>query len=107
MTDYKYWVLDDASNDAQMGIFWLKLNRPDKTNAFNEEMALELGEILDGLLKNEDLRILVLGSTTNNFSAGADIDWFARISGEEAEQVSIRSHEIFGKLRYLYKGRLK
>ena len=99
MTDYKYWVLDDTSNDAQMGIYWLKLNRPDKTNAFNEEMALELGEILDALLKNEELRILILGSTTNNFSAGADIEWFARISGEEAEQVSIRSHEIFGKLQ--------
>ncbi len=99
MTEYKYWILEDTSNDAQMGIYWLKLNRPEKTNAFNEEMALELGEILDSLMKKEDLRILILGSTTSNFSAGADIEWFARISGEEAEQVSIRSHEIFGKLQ--------
>ena len=99
MTEYKYWIVDDDTNDAKMGIIWLKINRPDKTNAFNEEMAIELGEVLDSLMKNEELRVLILGSNTNNFSAGADIEWFARISGEEAQEVSRKSHEIFGKMQ--------
>jgi enoyl-CoA hydratase/carnithine racemase len=96
MLEYKYWILEDA----KMGIFWLKLNRPDKTNAFNEAVALELGEILNSLKNNDEIRILILSSTSEKFfSAGADIEWFAAINGEQAEEVSIRSHAIFGTLQ--------
>jgi enoyl-CoA hydratase/carnithine racemase len=99
MSEYKYWIVDDSLG---MGIVRLLLNRPDKTNAFTEEVALELGGILSKLKTNEELRILILSSTSDKFfSAGADIEWFARISGEEAEQVSIKSHEIFGTLQEL------
>ncbi len=97
-TTYKYWILEDH----KMGIFWLKINREDKTNAFNEPMALELGEILNTLKENKELRLLILGSNSDKFfSAGADIEWFAELSGPDAEQVSIRSQEIFGRLQDL------
>ncbi|MBN2157030.1 MAG: enoyl-CoA hydratase/isomerase family protein [Candidatus Lokiarchaeota archaeon] len=98
MSEYEYWVVEDH----KMGIFWLKLNRPNKRNAFNEAVALELGEVLDEFRTNEEIRILILSSTSDAFfSAGADIDWFAAINGEEAEEISKKSHEIFGKLQEL------
>jgi len=98
MSESKYWIVEDH----KMGIFWLKLNRPEKRNAFNQAVALELGNILDKFNNNAEIRILILSSTSENFfSAGADIDWFAQINGEEAEEISKKSHDIFGKLQEL------
>ncbi len=96
MSEYKYWIIDES---VGMGIIRLILNRPDKTNAFNEAVATELEEVLN-VIKNKEVRILILTSNTDKFfSAGADIEWFAEISGDDAEQVSIRSHKIFGTLQ--------
>lgn len=99
MTDYKYWIIDES---VGMGIIRLVLNRPDKTNAFNEAVATELEDVLNAIKNMEGIRILILTSNEDKFfSAGADIEWFARISGDEAEQVSMRSHGIFGMLQEL------
>ncbi|UYP46088.1 3-hydroxypropionyl-coenzyme A dehydratase [Candidatus Lokiarchaeum ossiferum] len=97
MSDYNNWLIEQ-----DMGIFWLKLNRLDKMNSFSAEVATELDEILQGFLTNPEIRVLILSSNSDHFfSAGADIDWFIAIDGEQAEDVSVRCHDIFGRLEQM------
>lgn len=52
----------------------LKLNRPEKRNALNRQMALELAQALDELATDDDVLALVLtGSGERAFCAGADM----------------------------------
>ena len=92
MSEYKFWVIE-----KEVGIYWLKLNRPDKMNSFSAEVAGELDQILKEFQLNKEIRVLILSGTSPKFfCAGADIDWFVAINGEEAEEISVRSHELFG-----------
>jgi enoyl-CoA hydratase len=97
MSAYQFWIIEN-----EMGIYWLKLNRPDKMNSFSEEVAIELDQILTGFLTNEEIRVLILSSTSEKyFSAGADIEWFIKVTGIEAEHISVQTHEIFGRLEQM------
>ena len=57
----------------------LVLNRPDKHNAFDDEV---IGCLLDALneVSNSQARVLVLQSTGKSFSAGADLSWMKRMA---------------------------
>ncbi len=50
------------------------LNRPDKRNALNQELVLELDSALHSLAADEYLRAVILTGAGNVFSAGADLD---------------------------------
>ena len=49
------------------------LNRPDKFNSFNREMALLLQEVLDNCEKNDDVRCVLITGAGKAFCAGQDI----------------------------------
>ncbi|MPZ22385.1 MAG: enoyl-CoA hydratase [Dehalococcoidia bacterium] len=49
------------------------LNRPERLNAFNLEMAEDLTEILDGLERERSIRALVLTGAGRGFSSGGDV----------------------------------
>lgn len=84
------------------GIASLKLNNPQKMNAFSKELTEEIQDLLGNLKNDTSIKILKISSTnTEFFSAGADIDWFMSISGAEAEKISRMSHEIFSILETL------
>ncbi len=51
----------------------IKLNRPDKANAFNRDMILELRSALDKAAENDDVRAILLTGEGNTFSSGQDI----------------------------------
>lgn len=51
----------------------LKLNRPDKFNSFNREMALELIEALDEAAKDSVIRAILLSGEGKAFCAGQDL----------------------------------
>jgi enoyl-CoA hydratase len=54
------------------GVGTIRLDRP-KVNALNEQVVRELGEVVDGLRPNEDVRAVVLWGGERVFAAGADI----------------------------------
>src|SRR3546814_13129876 len=67
----------------------ITLNRPDKMNALDIGSWERLGQIMDELSANDDLRCVVLrGAGVRAFSAGADIDEFPthRRDARQAEQ---------------------
>lgn len=57
----------------QSGIALLTLNRPDKRNAFSDEMRAEFIEALEAISADKAIRALVLTGAGKGFCAGGDI----------------------------------
>ncbi len=55
------------------GIATITLNRPDKLNSFNREMALLLQKILDDCADDQSVRCIVLTGAGKGFCAGQDL----------------------------------
>lgn len=51
----------------------ITLNRPDKFNSFNKEMAFQLQSVLDDCKNNKNVRCILLTGSGKAFSAGQDI----------------------------------
>lgn len=62
------------------GVATITLNRPEVHNAFDDELIQLLGETLDQLAHNKNIRVLVLAAKGKNFSAGADLNWMKRVA---------------------------
>jgi 2-(1,2-epoxy-1,2-dihydrophenyl)acetyl-CoA isomerase len=54
-------------------VFIIKLNRPDKFNSFNREMALQLQDALDQAEHDENTRAILLTGEGKAFCAGQDL----------------------------------
>jgi enoyl-CoA hydratase len=55
-------------------IAYVTINRPDVLNCFNYETLTELGEIVEGLYSNPEVRLVIFtGAGDKAFSAGADL----------------------------------
>ena len=61
----------------------LKLNRPDKANAFNRDMILELQSAFNEAEKNDDVRSILLTGTGTTFCAGQDITEMLSVQGQD------------------------
>ena len=61
------------TSEQKNNILIIKLNRPDKFNSFNREMAFELHNALDNAENNENIRAIVLTGTGKAFCAGQDL----------------------------------
>ena len=59
--------------EIKNSIAYITLNRPEKFNAFNREMALELQKSLDECEKNISLRCVLIIGKGKAFSAGQDL----------------------------------
>lgn len=70
--------------DHEVGI--VTLNRPEKHNAFDDVLILELTQALRDLEANPAVRVVVLSAMGKSFSAGADLNWMKRISEYSQEQ---------------------
>ncbi len=97
------WLIKDEE-DGQ--IIWLLLNRPDKKNAFSDNVVEELDRFLDELKSNSTIRVLVVSSSLDDtFTAGADLEiFFKAYEGDvyhEAFQISKKVQTVFAKLENL------
>ena len=69
------------------GICTVKINRPDKLNAMNMDVAKELVTLFETLGKDDSVKVIVLtGEGDKAFSAGADIEYMSKISADESEE---------------------
>ena len=59
------------------GVGTLTLNRPDRLNAVDAEMAREMVEAAAGLLSDPAVRVLVITGAGRAFSAGGDVKFLA------------------------------
>ncbi len=71
------FILQEIKNSVCI----ITLNRPDKFNAFNRAMAMELQQVLDDCHANENIRCVLITGSGKAFCAGQDI---AELVGENA-----------------------
>jgi 3-hydroxypropionyl-coenzyme A dehydratase len=63
----------------------VKINRPDKLNAMNMDVAKELIQTFETLGKDDGVKVIILtGEGDKAFSAGADIEYMSKISPDES-----------------------
>ena len=55
------------------GVAFLRLNRPEKRNAFNRELSLAVAGLMEELEADDDVRVVILTGAGEAFSAGADM----------------------------------
>ncbi|MGY5852839.1 MAG: enoyl-CoA hydratase/isomerase family protein [Candidatus Thorarchaeota archaeon] len=103
MTQLDYWLVREEDEGQ---IVWLLLNRPEKRNAFDDEVIGELDQFLNELQSNSKIRVLVISSALDDiFTAGADIGMFFKIyEGDvfsEASEISKNVQRTFAKIESL------
>ena len=59
--------------EIQSGVAFITLNRPDKLNSFNREMALLLQKIVDNCASNNEVRCIYITVAGKGFCAGQDL----------------------------------
>ncbi len=73
---------------AAGGIGQLTLNRPDKLNAFNRPMLVEIAEALDQAAAEEATRVVVITGADRAFCAGQDLGEAALMTDDPAASVA-------------------
>ena len=66
--------LETVKTELKNGVLWTTLNRPDKLNAFNEQMGDDLLEVLKEAEKNAEARCVVVTGEGRAFSVGEDLN---------------------------------
>jgi 2-(1,2-epoxy-1,2-dihydrophenyl)acetyl-CoA isomerase len=61
-------------NDTAAGVQTITLNRPERLNAVNLQLAEELPQALDAASRNDQIRVVVLTGAGRGFCAGLDLD---------------------------------
>jgi enoyl-CoA hydratase len=84
---------DSVLTEIKNGVLVITINRPDKLNALNRETIENLHETLVEAENQKDIRsVIITGSGTKAFVAGADIAEFANFSVEQGKQMSSIGH---------------
>lgn len=82
----------------------LTLNRPDKLNSFNREMALLLQQKLDECNDNNEVRCVIITGAGKAFCAGQDLEEIVTPGGPTMQQIlSEHYNPIITKIRSLQK----
>ncbi len=68
------------------GIATVRMNRPDRHNAFDETLIAELRQVFLRLDEDPKTRVIVLAGRGKSFSAGADLNWMRRAAGYGVEE---------------------
>ena len=58
----------------------ITLNRPEVLNVYNGDLLISLNQILDEIEQNKKIRVVLLKGAGKHFSAGADVNWFKKLS---------------------------
>jgi 2-(1,2-epoxy-1,2-dihydrophenyl)acetyl-CoA isomerase len=69
--------------DFDAGVATLRLNRPDKGNAIDADMAADLAEAATQIAEKSDVRAVLIAGNGPNFTVGGDLDLFAGTTREE------------------------
>ncbi|GAA4462911.1 enoyl-CoA hydratase-related protein [Nemorincola caseinilytica] len=82
------------------GICTITINRPDKMNALNKDVINDLGQALEEVYNNNEVRAAIItGAGEKAFVAGADISEFIPLGDREGAQLAQRGRElVFDKI---------
>jgi len=81
------------------GIFTITINRPDKLNALNSSVFGDLNQALDEVYENPEIRsVIITGSGTKAFVAGADISEFGELDRDTSKALSKAGQDCFFRI---------
>jgi enoyl-CoA hydratase/carnithine racemase len=84
---------------SETGVLTLKLNRPDRGNAFNIQMWQEFRRAFEAIDGDKQVRVAVLCGSSTTFSTGMDLMVFNDIQREiSAEKCQGRAAEALGRV---------
>ncbi|SFR59140.1 3-hydroxyacyl-CoA dehydrogenase/enoyl-CoA hydratase family protein [Halogeometricum limi] len=95
------YEFETLSVEVRERVGHLRLNRPHRLNTISGELVEELGDAIDELADDDEVRaILLSGAGDRAFSAGADIQSLSSSAGEATAvaELSRRGQRTFGKL---------
>jgi len=81
--------------EIQNGVGIIRLNRPEKYNAFNREMALSLQQTLDQCEQNPEVRAIYLTGNGKAFCAGQDL---GEVTGEHPASFDVILSEHYNPI---------
>ena len=83
------------------GVAKVTLNNPSKHNAFDDYMITQLSNAFTAIAENSDVRLMILASEGQSFSAGADLDWMKRMAAYSYEENLEDAKALAGMLKML------
>ena len=90
--------------EVRQGVAWITLNRPEKYNAFNRAMALELQESLDRCAADKEVRCVLLTGAGKAFCSGQDLGEVVDPNGPGMQRIlSEHYNPIITRIRALEK----
>ncbi len=90
------FVLETIHFEKNDGIAWISLNRPESMNAFNYDMIRELGEIVEQVRIDPEVRVVVLtGAGDRALSVGADLKERKTLSDQDVKRNLNKIGEVF------------
>ena len=105
---YEYGEVEEVKKETiiirkEKPIAWIILNRPRKLNALSPKLLKELGEALDELEDDPEVRVVILKGEGRAFSAGADVTAFAGATPIDIAKFSRRFQELTLKMQFYTK----
>ncbi len=84
------------------GTYIITINRPDKMNALNKDVINDLGNALDEVYNNAEIKsAIITGAGEKAFVAGADISEFLSLGKAEGSALAQRGREkVFDKIEH-------
>ncbi len=83
------------------GVTRITLNRPDKRNAFDDQVIAELTDAIQKAGANPDCRVVVLAGAGKHFSAGADLGYMKRTAQLTPEENVEDARRLAGLMQAL------
>ncbi len=88
----------------EQGICTITINRPEKLNALNNQVFLDLDAAIARVETDSKIKVLIItGAGEKAFVAGADIKEFSDFGAEQATELSSRGHRVFQRIEDLSK----
>lgn len=74
-------VYETVETEVNNGVHWVRLNRPDKLNAFNEQLGADLLDALKEGESSPEAKCLVISGAGRAFSVGEDLGAYVETYG--------------------------
>jgi methylglutaconyl-CoA hydratase len=94
-------MAETVLTEVDSGIGIITLNRPERHNAFDEELIAQLADALQDMEADPEVRVVVLSSTGRSFCAGADLAWMQRAAEYSEDENYQDAVALAGMLRIL------
>lgn len=85
------------------GVATILLNRPEKLNAINHTMMVELRRAVDELDEDRDAAVVVVRGAGRAFSAGADLSWSEAMTPKDRVEHNRIGQKTFTKIAQMQK----